>query len=78
MPKRTTVYLDEEVLATVRTHISQRGLSDFINRALAEKAAALERARIDKLMIEGYVATREDRAELAEEWRAVETEGWPD
>jgi hypothetical protein len=78
MPVRTTVYLEEDVLERVRKHVPERGLSKFINQTLAEKAETLERKRIEELAIEGYIATREDRAELAQDWEVVDLEGWPD
>jgi hypothetical protein len=78
MPVRTTVYLDAAVLELVRRHVPERGLSRFINRALAEKAEALERERIEELMIEGYKASWTEQGDVDRDWRAVETEGWPE
>ena len=78
MPVRTTVYLDAEVLELVRRHVPERGLSRFINRTLAEKAEALERKRIEELLIEGYKASWTEQGDVDRDWRVVETEGWPD
>jgi metal-responsive CopG/Arc/MetJ family transcriptional regulator len=78
MITKTTVSLDEGLLARVRPFVPQRGLSRFINEILAEKLAALEREQIEAEMKEGYLATRADRDALAEEWRVVDTEGWPE
>ena len=75
---RTTVNLDEDVLARVRDHVPERGLSRFINEALAEKVALLERERLEAELREGYLATRKDRAALNEDWQVVDGEGWPD
>jgi len=71
MTTKTTVTLDEEPLLRLREFVPQRGLSRFINETLAEKLAALERQRIEEEMKEGYIATRQDREELAEDWNAV-------
>ena len=77
MAVRTTIHLDEELLARLRRIVPQRGLSQFINATLAEKVAALERQQVELAMREGYLATRRDRAALNEDWQVVDTEGWP-
>ena len=78
MAVRTTIHLDEELLARLRRIVPQRGLSQFINATLAEKVAALERQQVELAMREGYLATRRDRAALNEDWQVVDTEGWPE
>jgi len=78
MSVRTTVYLDAEVLELVKRHVPERGLSRFINPTLAEKAEALERKRTEMLIIEGYRASWTEQSDVDQEWRVVETEGWPD
>ncbi len=75
---RTTVYLDDDLNQRLRRLIPPRGLNRFINDAVAEKVRALEEQRIIAEMREGYIATREDRDELAQEWEAVDLEGWPE
>jgi metal-responsive CopG/Arc/MetJ family transcriptional regulator len=77
MSVRTTVYLDEDLLARLRRVVPPRGLNRFVNDALAERVADLERRRIAEDMKVGYLTTREERDELADDWRAVDTEGWP-
>ena len=78
MPIRTTVHLEEDVLVRVRQFVPSRGLSRFINEALAEKLETLERQQIEQAMREGYLATREDREALNRDWSALDTEGWPE
>jgi metal-responsive CopG/Arc/MetJ family transcriptional regulator len=78
MPVRTTIRLDERVLDRLRPFVRPRGLSRFINEAMAEKLAALERERLEAEMREGYIATREDRAELNVDWSVVDFEAWPE
>ena len=75
---RTTINLDPEVLARARQLVPERGLSRFINDTLNEKMAQLERQRIEAAMKEGYIATRQERAELDEDWAAIDGEGWPE
>jgi len=75
---RTTVHLDEDVIARVRRRVPQRGLSRFVNEAITEKIEALERREIEAAMIEGYQASQEDQRDVDEDWRALEVEGWPE
>ena len=78
MAVRTTIQLDETLLQRVRQLVPARGLNRFINEAVEEKTKAVERLRIEEAMREGYIATRRDRAELNEDWSAVDTERWPE
>ncbi len=75
---RTTINLDPDVLARARKLVPERGLSRFINDTLSEKMVVLERQRIEEAMKEGYIATRQERAELDEDWATVDGEGWPE
>lgn len=74
---RTTVHLEEDVLARARQFIPRRGLSRLINEALAEKLTQMERRRIEAAMKEGYLATQQERSALNQDWGAVDVEGWP-
>lgn len=78
MAVRTTVHLNEELLARLRPFVPPRGLSRFVNQAMAEKVEALERHEIEQAMIEGYLASREDQRDIDEDWRVVDLEGWPE
>jgi Arc/MetJ family transcription regulator len=78
MGVRTTIQIDEELLGRVRRWVPRRGLNRFVNDALREKTEELERRELERAMIEGYQATRNDRAALADVWRAVDAEGWPE
>lgn len=46
MSVRTTVQIDEEVFDRLRRLVPPRGLSRFINEAVAEKVEAMEHERI--------------------------------
>jgi Arc/MetJ family transcription regulator len=74
---RTTVHLDESVIARVRRRVPQRGLSRFVNEAVAEKIATLERQETEAEMIEGYKASAEDQRDVDDDWRTLEADGWP-
>lgn len=77
MGVRTTVQIDDELMARVRRLVPPRGFSQFVNEALAGRAAGLERTRLEAELREGYLATRDDRRALAEDWEPVDREGWP-
>ena len=75
---RTTIYLDEELRAKLERLVPPRGLSRFVNEAVAEKVRAMEMRRVQEDMAEGYLATRNDRDTLNEDWSSVDIEGWPE
>lgn len=77
MSVRTTVQIDDALMARVRELVPPRGFNQFVNEALAARADAIERERIEREMIEGYLATRVDRDALNGYWEVVDTEGWP-
>ena len=76
MTLRTTIYLDEAVVNQLRRFIPQRGLSQLVNDLLQQKVTELERAEIEAQMVEGYLAVREERAALNEDWQHIDGEGW--
>lgn len=75
---RTTVQIDEALLARLRRIVPQRGISRFINRALEEKVGEIERRQIEDAMREGYQATHHDREAINREWQSLDAEGWPE
>jgi len=78
MAVRTTVQIDEMLMERARRLVPPRGFSQFVNEALEARVATLERERIEAAMREGYLATREDRRELSQDWEAIDDEGWPE
>jgi hypothetical protein len=76
MPSRTTIYLDEQLVSRARRFVPARGLSQLINGLLEERVAELERAEVEAAMRDGYIATRQERKALNEDWRVVDVEGW--
>ena len=78
MGVRTTVQIDERLMERVRRIVPPRGFNQFVNEALAARADEIERERIQHDMMEGYIATREDRRELNRDWGVIDGEGWPE
>jgi predicted transcriptional regulator len=75
---RTTIDLDEKLNTRLRELAPGRGLNRFINEAVSEKVAAMEKERIKQAMREGYLATAAEQDELARDWEVVDLEGWPE
>jgi hypothetical protein len=75
---RTTVHLEESLAARVHELVPPRGLNRFINQAVAEKVAAIERQKIEEEMKEGYLATNADRDQMMADWEVVDLENWPE
>lgn len=87
---RTTLELDEELLLRLRRFVPPRGLSRFLNQALAEKIALLEQreresnpagwaARFEpepRLVAAGAVAELADGEQPDSAWYALDPEGW--
>lgn len=78
MGVRTTIQIDEALMERVRRIVPPRGFNRFVNEALAARAEAVERERLEHEMMEGYIATREDRRALNRDWQVVDGEGWPE
>jgi metal-responsive CopG/Arc/MetJ family transcriptional regulator len=77
MSVRTTVQLDQDLAERVRKLVPPRGLNRFINQAVEDRVKQLEREQLEARMKEGYLATREDRDELNQDWQDVDLEDWP-
>lgn len=77
MSVRTTVQIDDALMGRVRKLVPPRGFSRFVNEALLARTDAIEREQLDRELIEGYIATRADREELAQDWQIVDGESWP-
>lgn len=78
MSVRTTVHLEEQLAEKVRQMVPSRGVNRFINEAVAEKVAAIERKKIEDEMREGYIARRDEDLEIAADWEVVDLEDWPE
>lgn len=74
---RTTIYIDEEINARLRRLVPRRGLNRFVNDALAEKVAVLEREQLERTLKEGYLATRAAREALNDDWAGLDVADWP-
>ena len=71
--KRLNITLPEEVVHEIKNFPNK---SRFITEALKEKIGRIKKEKIDKLLIEGYKATKEEDKRIDEEWEKVTLEGW--
>lgn len=78
MSVRTTIHLDGELAAKLRTLVEPRGMNRFINEAVAERVASIERQQLEDDLREGYIANAARDAEIAADWEVVDLEGWPE
>jgi hypothetical protein len=75
---RTTIQVDDRLMERVRRIVPPRGFNQFVNEALAARADAIERESFEREMMEGYIASREERRELNRDWEVIDGEGWPE
>ena len=77
MRVRTTVRIEDSLMQRIRRLAPHRGFSRFVNDVLAAHVGRLDREQLEREMIDGYTASREDRRELSRDWEVVNAEGWP-
>ncbi|MEA3337439.1 MAG: hypothetical protein U9R25_16185 [Chloroflexota bacterium] len=80
MPKKekVTLTLPSEVMDAVREQASPRGYSKFIAEAVVYFIQERRRLALRERLIAGYQTHAERDQALAEEWRHVEEEVWPE
>ena len=74
MPVRLNITIDADLYDRLKRELPAKGISRFINDAVRARLHP-DRRTLDT----AYKAARKEawRKELAEEWHATETEGWP-
>lgn len=77
MATRTTIQIDDALAVRLRKIVPPRRFNRFVNEAIEAKVNEIERQRIEREMKEGYLATRGERNEVAEDWAVVDAELWP-
>jgi len=71
--KRLNITLPEEIAQEIK-YIPNK--SAFISEAVKEKLERINKEKLDKLLIEGYKATRKEDKEINQEWEKITLEGW--
>jgi len=71
--KRLNITLPEEIAQEIKDIPNK---SAFISEAVKEKLERINKEKLDKLLIEGYKATRKEDKEINQEWEKITLEGW--
>lgn len=71
--KRLNITLPEKIAQEIK-YIPNK--SAFISEAVEEKLDRINKEKLDKLLIEGYKATRKEDKEINQEWEKITLEGW--
>jgi len=71
--KRLNITLPEEIAQEIK-YIPNK--SSFISEAVKEKIERINKEKLDKLLIEGYRATRKENKEINQEWEKITLEEW--
>ena len=71
--KRLNITLPEEIAQEIK---DIPNISGFIAVAVKEKLDRINKEKLDKLLIEGYKATRKEDKEINREWEKITLEGW--
>ena len=71
--KRLNITLPEEIAQEIKSILNKSG---FISEAVKEKLERINKEKLDKLLIEGYKATRKEDKEISQEWEKITLEGW--
>jgi len=71
--KRLNITLPEDLIEEIKD-LSNK--SRFIADALKEKLERIKREELDRRLIEGYRATKEEDKKINEEWEKITLEGW--
>ena len=71
--KRLNITLPEEIAQEIKDIPNK---SSFISEAVKEKLERINKEKLNKLLIEGYKATRKEDKEINQEWEKITLEGW--
>jgi len=71
--KRLNITLPEKIAQEIKDIPNK---SSFIAEAVKEKLDRINKEKLDKLLIEGYKATRKEDKEINQEWEKITLEGW--
>ena len=71
--KRLNITLPDEVIRQIKDLPNK---SRFIAEALKEKLERIESEKLDRLLVEGYEATKEEDKRIDKEWEKITLEGW--
>lgn len=68
--------IPEGIVATLKAHVGEGKRSAFVAEAIREKLIQLEQEQLRQTLMEGYLARRQEDAEINREWERPTLEGW--
>lgn len=71
--KRLNITLPEKIAQELKYIPNKSG---FISEAVKEKLDRINKEKLDKLLIEGYKATKKEDKEINQEWKKITLEEW--
>ena len=75
-PVRLNITLPKKLVRSLDKLAGPRKRSRFIAEALENQIKQYEKAKLEKLLAEGYRAAEKEDVSLAKEFEAVDLEGW--
>jgi metal-responsive CopG/Arc/MetJ family transcriptional regulator len=73
---RMNITLPSSLAKELKQIAGARKRSKFISDAIAQKIKRLKKQELEKLLVEGYQATREEGLKLTKEFEQLDIEGW--
>lgn len=73
---RLNITLPKELLVSLDQLTGPRKRSRFIQEALEARIKQKQKEKLDKLLEEGYRATKKESLSLSREFKSVDLEGW--
>ena len=74
--RKVNFTIPADVAEKLRAMVGQRRRSSFVAQAIRDRLTQLERQELERTLIEGYLARREEDAVLNREWEGATLEGW--
>lgn len=73
---RVNFTIPEDTVAVLKARVSERSRSAFVGAAIRDRLTQLEQEALRRNLIEGYLARREEDAEVSKEWEGPTLEHW--
>ena len=73
---RVNFTMPEDVVATLKGRVGERGRSAFVTRAVRDRLHELEQEELRETLMAGYLARRDEDAEVSKRWEAPTLEAW--
>ena len=73
---RVNFTIPEDLVASLKAHVRERKRSAFVGAAIRDRLRQLEQEQLRRTLIDGYVARRNEDANINREWEQPTMEGW--